>query len=344
MKKNIDKLEETLSIEEETLEEKNKQREQIEQIVDKNAQNYDGYVKILEMQHDINIEKGNENKSLDEAINKREEEIKQLEEKIEKEGDSNNEHKDAINHLKTEIKQLEEAQTNLSSINRSLDYQNKKYEDGEQALYKVNREFDSSKKKTDENIRKADIWNKHLGKPQKKDVTINQSKKPEEENKKWGQRVRKTIDVVTTGLSKLKFWAEGTNYHPGGPAVLGEEGPELVEHRGRMALANFGMYDLPMGAKVYTANETIDMLRSGLTQGIGRGLSLQSNSKGQYALRQNDNAKMIRVLEKQNNLLTKLINKDPNIYIDSREVSKVVYKHVDDLIKTNNDFRNRLRG
>src|SRR5690625_7709049 len=91
------------------------------------------------MQHDINIEKGNENKSIDEAINKREEENKQLEEKIEKEGDSNNEHKDAINHLKTEIKQLEEAQTNLSSINRSLDYQNKKYEDGEQALYKVNR-------------------------------------------------------------------------------------------------------------------------------------------------------------------------------------------------------------
>src|SRR5690625_1322312 len=109
-----------------------KQKKKINKIINKNEQNYEGNVKIIEMQHDINIEKGNENKSLDEAINKREEEIKQLEEKIEKEGDSNNEHKDAINHLKTEIKQLEEAQTNLSSINRSLDYQNKKYEDGEQ--------------------------------------------------------------------------------------------------------------------------------------------------------------------------------------------------------------------
>src|SRR5690625_4687540 len=344
LNKNLKTLEETLGIEEETLKEKQNQREQIEQLIDKNTQNYDGYVKILEMQHDINIEKGNENKSLDEAIKKRQEEIKQLEEKIKKEGDSNDEHKETINHLKTEIKQLEEAQTNLSSINRSLDYQNEKYTSGEKTLYKVNQEFDKSKKKTDENIRKADIWNKHLGKPQKKNVTINQNKNPEEENKKWGQRIRKTIDVVTTGLSKLKFWSKGTNYHPGGPAVLGEEGPELVEHRGRMSLASFGMYDLPMGAKVYTADETMNMLRGGLVSGIGKGLSLQNRNNNSYSFDQKDNKKMIRVLEEQNKLLVKLLQKNTDIIVNDKELGRELEPVITEIQNRNNEINNSFKS
>ena len=46
-------------------------------------------------------------------------------------------------------------------------------------------------------------------------------------------------------------YARGTNFHPGGLALVGEEGPELIE--------------LPRGSKVYTANRTKDILgkRSG---------------------------------------------------------------------------------
>jgi tape measure domain-containing protein len=52
-------------------------------------------------------------------------------------------------------------------------------------------------------------------------------------------------------LSKLKIpgFAVGTNYAPGGLALVGEKGPELV--------------NLPRGSKVSTANETKDVLKSG---------------------------------------------------------------------------------
>lgn len=45
-------------------------------------------------------------------------------------------------------------------------------------------------------------------------------------------------------------YAVGTNYHPGGPAIVGEEGPELLH--------------LPKGSKVRTANETRDLLGKGM--------------------------------------------------------------------------------
>src|SRR5699024_6416580 len=152
LKTNLKTLESTLETEELTLEEQRKQRDTISDNIDKNIQNYNAYVKILETQHGINIEKGNENKSLDEAIKKRKEEVKQLEEKIEKEGDSNEEHKKAIDYLNTEIDQLEDAQINLAGINRSLDYQTNKYTEAENNLLKVNNAFERSGGLTDDNV------------------------------------------------------------------------------------------------------------------------------------------------------------------------------------------------
>lgn len=50
---------------------------------------------------------------------------------------------------------------------------------------------------------------------------------------------------ATTALPKQQH-AKGTDFHPGGLALVGEEGPEIV--------------DLPRGSAVYTANETSQML------------------------------------------------------------------------------------
>lgn len=56
----------------------------------------------------------------------------------------------------------------------------------------------------------------------------------------------------TLGKGPLKFtipkFARGTNYAPGGVALVGEQGPELV--------------DLPRGARVYTASQTDAMMRA----------------------------------------------------------------------------------
>lgn len=286
--KNLEVLESTLSTEESTLQEKQKQRDMIGELIDKNNTNFESYKKILDTQFGINIEKGKENESLDKAIAKRNEEIKQLENKISKEGDSNGKLQEAIGHLKTENSQLEDAKSKLGNINGSLDIQIGKYDTANNELAKVNGKFTEAGGLTDDNIKKADIWNDKLDKSHTKDVTINTSKDVDEENRKWSSPITKFINFITG--NKPDEYAKGTNYHTGGPAFVGEEGPELVQSGGQMKLMNFGLYDLPVGSKVYTNEETMNMLRNGLVSGIGRGVNAYQ-SGGSGANSTNDNSK-----------------------------------------------------
>ena len=61
------------------------------------------------------------------------------------------------------------------------------------------------------------------------------------------------IGTSVQGAS-VRGYAVGTKYHPGGLAIVGEEGPELV--------------NLPRGSQVYTNQETNDMLRGGDTYNL----------------------------------------------------------------------------
>src|SRR5699024_6521969 len=160
---------------------------------------------------------------------------------------------------------------------------------------------------------------------------------PDEENKKWSSPISKVVNVVTSGLSKLKFWAKGTNYHPGGPAVLGEEGPELVEHGGKTSLASFGIYDLPIGAKVRTHEDTVNMLRSWLVSGIGRGLSLQ-NANSSFSVNEFNDKNIVNVLLKQNQILIQLLNKETNLVLDSKLLAKKLEPNI-----TNRQNRKQFR-
>lgn len=54
--------------------------------------------------------------------------------------------------------------------------------------------------------------------------------------------------------ARVRGYAVGTRYHPGGLAIVGEEGPELV--------------NLPRGSQVYTTQETTDMMRGGDTYNL----------------------------------------------------------------------------
>ncbi|MGE7545069.1 phage tail tape measure protein [Sporosarcina newyorkensis] len=323
--KNLKVLESTLSTEETTLKEKQKQRDMVGQLIDKNNTNFDSYKKILGTQFDINLEKGKENAALDKAIQKRNEEIKQLQNKIQKEGDSNGKLQEAIRHLQTENGQLEDAKGKLGNINKSLDTQVGKYDTANNKLAKVNGKFQEAGGLTDTNIKKADIWNGKLDKSHTKKVTVKSNKDPDEENKKWSSPITKVINFFTRGKSPDAY-AEGTNYHGGGPAFVGEEGPELVEMGGKMKLMNFGLYDLPVGAKVWTHDETKQMLRNGLVDGIGRGISVQKNNSLQRGT--NDNQLLGATLE-QNKLLMQLLQKNTDIYLDGQLVGQGVYNTVD---------------
>lgn len=61
----------------------------------------------------------------------------------------------------------------------------------------------------------------------------------------------------------LPFFAEGTSGAPGGPALVNEEGPEIIKEGGEARIAGGGyptITNLKPGATVYTAEETSEML------------------------------------------------------------------------------------
>lgn len=330
--KNINELERTIDIENETLGVIKEQRDSISDLIDKNNQNYDAYIQILELQYDINVERGKENEAIDEAIAKRKESIKQLKDQIEKEGDSNGEKQEGIEKLEKEIKRIEDVKSRIDTVNESLNSQNEKYTIAENNLAKVDEKVKKIGENTRGNVKRAEAYNQIAGEDVRKKVEIKTNKDAEDENEKWKSPIRKVVNVVTSGLEKLKFWKDGTNFHPGGPAVLGEgSGPELVEHNGKLSLASFGLYDLPVGAKVYTNEETVNMLRSGLISGIDRGLSLQRKPNNSIDLNGMNTKEMVSVLKEQNDLLLMLLRKDTNIYFDGREIAYATEPYVTEI-------------
>ncbi len=59
------------------------------------------------------------------------------------------------------------------------------------------------------------------------------------------------VQSSVNNVGKIPGYSRGTNFHPGGLAIVGEQGPELL--------------NLPRGSQVYTNSETKDMLSSGET-------------------------------------------------------------------------------
>lgn len=271
--KNIDVLEEALSVEKEDLKVKDQQKSKIEKLIDGNNQQRQQYVEMLELQFGIVLEHGKENEAIDTAIKKRNEEIAKLKEKIQKEGDSNGKKQEGIDKLEKEKKQLDDAKVKLESINGSIADQNKKYTDTQLNLEKVNGKLLDSNGKIKENKSASDEWNRVIGKKIDKDINVKTNKDPDEENRKWSSPITKVINFLSRGAPSA--YAEGTNYHKGGPAFVGEEGPELVKMGGKMQLMDFGLYDLPVGTQVFTADETVNMLRNGLISGISQGVNAQ---------------------------------------------------------------------
>ena len=58
-----------------------------------------------------------------------------------------------------------------------------------------------------------------------------------------------SVEQAQNNYQRIAYHAKGTMYHQGGWAVVGEEGPELI--------------DLPVGSRVYTASQTRKMIGTG---------------------------------------------------------------------------------
>jgi SLT domain-containing protein/phage-related protein len=102
------------------------------------------------------------------------------------------------------------------------------------------------------------------------------------------KEIGKIINGVIKGLNyimgkvgldiKINTWevpqyAKGTNYHPGGPAIVGEKGRELIHANGQTFLAKRPMLlNLPKGASVLPNKQTEQLLAAGIpgyAKGVG---------------------------------------------------------------------------
>ena len=74
----------------------------------------------------------------------------------------------------------------------------------------------------------------------------------------------KTVNIRTTGggYRADSMYAEGTDYHPGGPFIAGEEGFELGRMGNRWEWLDFGRYNRPAGYQVFTNDESKKIIRA----------------------------------------------------------------------------------
>ncbi|GAF63641.1 hypothetical protein BTS2_0532 [Bacillus sp. TS-2] len=90
-------------------------------------------------------------------------------------------------------------------------------------------------------------------------------------------------------LSAVRPYATGTNFHPGGPAILGDgNGPELVREGRNWSIADLGVYNLKRGAQVFTHEQTVKIMNGmknlpAYAGGVGGG-SAFSNQMNQMSI------------------------------------------------------------
>lgn len=228
--------------------EKRESVQQTEEEIKKTQQLYDELINLQLASVGINDEGEKGIEQLDQAISKTQERIKELQSVKAEQGNLNQAQEEELKNLQTALTKYENAKTKIQELQ------------GEQA--KVNQRIN-------EGIGLSDELNESLGKDVDKQVNIDDGGEVDKLNKEVAKTVRKKLiieSILTGARSALRNvipgFKKGTDYAPGGLAMVGEEGPELIRYKDRWALADFGIVDLPRGAQVFTHAETKRILNA----------------------------------------------------------------------------------
>lgn len=120
-----------------------------------------------------------------------------------------------------------------------------------------NEKLNEQQSKLDEAVGKLEHMNNVAGETVYKGVMIqtNQSLSSFEES--WSRTIDKRINISgrINGHAAVGY-ATGTDYHPGGEFLAGEEGWELGRQGNRWEMLDFGMYNRPAGYQVFTHDES----------------------------------------------------------------------------------------
>lgn len=315
LKKNKEQIDKTIKAREKELTAVQEQVDTTGEIIAGNRENYGLLKDMFQQQTGITLEAGKESEQIKKAVAERDKEIEKLKTSIKLEGDSNGEKQKGVEELEKQKNAIKESGEQILSVSGKIDKQNGKYDEGNKALAKVNVEHEKSGKKIDENTRRAKGMNTEYGRNIDKDIRIKPDRNVDEENRKWSKPISKIINFFTRGKPPSAY-AVGTNYHKGGQAFLGEEGAELVKANGKYSLQSFGLYDLPVGAKVWTHDQTKDILRNGLVDGLGKGV----NASAQGLSMGKDSNKAT---------VTKVEIAPAPIFLDGRVIGEAVFETVD---------------
>ncbi|UFT98085.1 phage tail tape measure protein [Radiobacillus kanasensis] len=131
-------------------------------------------------------------------------------------------------------------------------------------------------------------------------------------------------------------YAEGTDFHPGGPALVGEEGFELAKWNNQWAFLDGGIKDLPIGTQVFTHEESMKLLSAinripAYAEGVSRSGEADriiSRLQGSQPSNMQGNA----------TLYVNLINN-----VDGREFSRHTYKTIAEFIERDKEERDQFK-
>lgn len=207
----------------------------------------------------------------EEQLEKLRDEISDLEKIIETQGDYNGETSEQIRMREDLVREHEEV---LRLLGRETDLTSELVSDEDKreartrhtndALAEQERQLERNRGKLAEGTSEAEELNSVARLPIDKDINISTKPTIGELDANIKTPVRKPITLYTTGPQGLQItqYATGTDNHPGGPFVAGEEGWELGRLGDQWEMLNFGLYDRPSGYEVFTHDESKRILRS----------------------------------------------------------------------------------
>lgn len=204
----------------------------------------------------------------------------ELEEIIKKEGDAGGQiqeqislldqkigqHESVLNKIDEETRLTSEVLRNEERIEQQIRQNRQALDEIENGLYGVQASQEGVNERISEGTRRAMEMHAEASKDATKNVTVTDNGTIADIERRARQPVTKRVTINATPGNRasvpIAAYAEGTNYHPGGLALVGEEGPELARHGNSWSMLGFGITDLPRGTEVYTHEESKKIIQA----------------------------------------------------------------------------------
>ncbi|WP_156290789.1 phage tail tape measure protein [Oceanobacillus salinisoli] len=222
-----------------------------------------------------------------------------------------------------ELRKIDEAKDKLGEQLRNQEINTAEYQE-------QNRELDRQRDKLLDAQRELEEINTLAGETVfDKEVRLSTEPSLNRFNTDIGSPISKLVQLRAGSLA-VNSYASGTDYHPGGPALVGEEGPELAKMGSRWSLLDFGVANLPTGTQVFTNDETNKILSA-------------MNRLPAYADGISPSGEVDRIISSMNNpaqlqgeavIYTTVINQ-----MDGREISRHTYEHVTEFQERDKEVR-----